>query len=239
MTFKQSSFKLDYIETKWLGGKYRGWVKKNSSKKYSFVLKCKGDDGKSKILSPYVSFYIDNYSSEQAAKMAIEHHRRRECLRFRLFPTNLYRYVFYKGGLCIEMRLTKGYTCIFDTEYLNKIKQYTWCVSKMTGSYTKYVTAYVKGQKNKLYMQQLLTDFKYKVVDHINRNGLDNRKCNLKDGGNSKNQLNRRMRSDNTSGHNGISWVKKKKDGNLDGQRMVQELQRHLPLNNMELSKKH
>lgn len=41
-------------------------------------------------------------------------------------------------------------------------------------------------------------------VDHENRDGLDNRKSNLRDGGNSVNSFNQKIRSDNRTGFRGV-----------------------------------
>ena len=50
----------------------------------------------------------------------------------------------------------------------------------------------------------------WKMVDHINRNGLHNLRSNLRDGGNGKNERNQKMHKTNTSGFNGIVLEKKK-----------------------------
>jgi hypothetical protein len=41
-------------------------------------------------------------------------------------------------------------------------------------------------------------------VDHVNRDGLDNRKSNLRDGSNGVNAFNQKVRSDNTTGFRGV-----------------------------------
>jgi len=49
------------------------------------------------------------------------------------------------------------------------------------------------------------------LVDHKDRNGLNNNIDNLRDLSHSLNHLNADVRSDNTSGHTGVRWNKKAK----------------------------
>lgn len=46
------------------------------------------------------------------------------------------------------------------------------------------------------------------VIDHINRNGLDNRWCNLRDVPRTVNARNRQLQSNNSSGIAGVTWNK-------------------------------
>lgn len=55
-------------------------------------------------------------------------------------------------------------------------------------------------------MHRLITD--YTLVDHNNRNTLDNRKSNLKNASKSENNRNHKLRKDSTSGISGVNWDK-------------------------------
>ncbi|MEG7750695.1 HNH endonuclease, partial [Listeria monocytogenes] len=47
-------------------------------------------------------------------------------------------------------------------------------------------------------------------VDHIDGNGLDNRRANLRVASKTQNVRNQRIRQDNTSSFKGVSWSKRR-----------------------------
>tara|TARA_R110000744_G_scaffold242635_1_gene359680 strand:+ start:259 stop:783 length:525 start_codon:yes stop_codon:yes gene_type:complete len=69
--------------------------------------------------------------------------------------------------------------------------------------YARYQDGYGrKSAKSKKFHRFVMSEVK--CVDHENRDGLDNRKSNLRDGGNSVNSFNQKIRSDNTTGFRGV-----------------------------------
>jgi hypothetical protein len=57
---------------------------------------------------------------------------------------------------------------------------------------------------NRVYLHQLIAGVK--APDHANRDGLDNRRVNLRVATPSQNNINHGLSSDNTSGYKGVSW---------------------------------
>ena len=95
---------------------------------------------------------------------------------------------------------TKGDAFLFDKEDFDSIKKITWC--KKDG----YIVGYVN--KKVVYLHRfILKPPKGYVIDHINHNGLDNRRNNLrvcKQKDNSKNNL---VSKNNTSGETGVRYI--------------------------------
>lgn len=88
----------------------------------------------------------------------------------------------------------------FDLEDYDLIKNYCWYECGSTG----YMQTRTPNNEW-IYMHRLITKNKYKIVDHINRNKLDNRKVNLRDATKRINILNREgVISTNTSGYTGV-----------------------------------
>ena len=91
---------------------------------------------------------------------------------------------------------------IFDIEDIDKIKNHTWNRTDLQRS-TYYCRSNKVGRLHRFILD--VTD-KSIIVDHINHNGLDNRRCNLRICTNSQNLCNCNLPKNNKSGHKGVYW---------------------------------
>lgn len=103
---------------------------------------------------------------------------------------------------------------IIDTEDLSRVKvASTWFAnpSNNPGRKSFYVHGYLgDGKYVQLHRYLLGINDPEQVIDHINRNPLDNRKSNLNLVTQAENVQNSSIRCDNTSGHKGVSWNKRR-----------------------------
>lgn len=87
---------------------------------------------------------------------------------------------------------TNGHTILVDADDYPFLNRYTWYVLKnkaMVG-YAR-TNIFINGKKITIPMHRLIMGMRTKIVDHQNRNTLDNRKQNLRFCSASQNQLNR------------------------------------------------
>lgn len=99
---------------------------------------------------------------------------------------------------------------LIDLEDIDKVKDFKWCMhSERNGTYT-YVTTSNKNCKYTKLHRLIMNASKNEVVDHINRNQLDNRKCNLRLCSNQENLQNCNISKNNTSKCKGVYWAKDK-----------------------------
>ena len=106
------------------------------------------------------------------------------------------------------IKLTQGYVTLIDDEDLKWLNHYEWCVS--LGSERK--TAYAMNSLNKLMHVIIMQHHNLWIpgygTDHIDRNGLNNQKYNLRVASKSENGANSTMKKNNTSGYRGV-WFSK------------------------------
>ena len=96
-----------------------------------------------------------------------------------------------------------------DKENMEKCSKLTWHYAKNKDS--KYIQTRIKGKMIKLHRYIMNMNNSNLVVDHINRNPLDNRKSNLRICSYKENSFNKSIRVDNTSGIPGVSFHKTNK----------------------------
>lgn len=88
---------------------------------------------------------------------------------------------------------------LIDLEYVDVVNDYKWRLN-----YHGYV---VNDKVGKLH-RFLMNPGEDLVIDHINRNRLDNRICNLRACTLQENNMNKSIQCNNTSGIQGVSWDK-------------------------------
>lgn len=78
----------------------------------------------------------------------------------------------------MELFTKKGDSFIIDDDDYDLIKNYSWTVSK-----NGYVSTWDKINKKRMGIHRIImgvSNTSYPIVDHINRDPRDNRKCNLR-----------------------------------------------------------
>ena len=105
--------------------------------------------------------------------------------------------------------LTRGLDAIIDAEDVNLISGYNWTAYKGGRTFYASRTKNAKYYQKNVSMHRVIIKAPPKMhVDHINGNGLDNRKENLRLATQSQNQHNARRRVDNPSGYKGVRAYK-------------------------------
>lgn len=108
-----------------------------------------------------------------------------------------------------QKREVVGYAKI-DTSMVEKCKPYKWHLQKRTrGKGHDGNSDYVHNQ-NKIPLHRFILGKPTEgyTIDHINRDGLDNRVCNLRFATFSQNNMNKGLQKNNTSGCTGVTWHK-------------------------------
>lgn len=104
------------------------------------------------------------------------------------------------------IELTQGQRAIVDDKTYDALSSFKWYAAKR--GYTFYAQRVFGGRI--LHMHRLIMNpEKENEVDHINGNGLDNRRENLRVVARSQNQWNRGRQKNNKSGYKGVGCFPK------------------------------
>jgi hypothetical protein len=108
--------------------------------------------------------------------------------------------------------LTKGQIAIIDDEDYERISAFKWCCAYGRETfYGKRAYGFQSEHITVLLHRFILNAPKDMQVDHINGDGLDNRRANLRICTHADNQHNRKKQKTNTSGYKGVFWNKQYK----------------------------
>lgn len=112
-----------------------------------------------------------------------------------------------------KVQLTQGYSAIIDPEDWDKVSAMKWhCHIKSNTIYAMRTEFRECGKKYHLMMHRFIINAPDGVnVDHINRNGLDNRKSNLRLCNPHQNMGNRKGLSNSSSIYKGVHYKKRDK----------------------------
>jgi hypothetical protein len=101
--------------------------------------------------------------------------------------------------------LTQGKFAIVDADDYDWLSQYKWYAVKDSGTF-------YAGRKSKgrllLMHREILQPPKDAICDHINHNGLDNRRSNVRVCTRAQNQHNRKPQPAKSSKYKGVNWYR-------------------------------
>lgn len=106
----------------------------------------------------------------------------------------------------MERLLSTGDVLLYDEEDADMVNGRKWYVFNPAPN-----SFYVQDCKGRSLHRILMNAPRGMCVDHINGNGLDNRRSNLRLCTKRQNNLNSRLRSDNSSGFRGVSFYPRDK----------------------------
>jgi len=112
-----------------------------------------------------------------------------------------------------QIKLTQGKVALVDDEDYEYLNQWKWLAHKDWKSNTYYAARTVHKQKRRMILihRVILNAPNGVQVDHINSNGLDNQKLNLRLCSRAENRRHQQLHCNNSTGYKGVHLRKRKK----------------------------
>ena len=115
-----------------------------------------------------------------------------------------------------EIPLTQGKVALVDDEDYEWVSQFKWCTNKIGNTFyaLRNANRIEDVRRKTILMHRIVMKDILKenfVVDHIDHNGLNNQKSNLRVVTHRENMMNRRDKNLHSSIYSGVSWYKNNK----------------------------
>jgi hypothetical protein len=104
-----------------------------------------------------------------------------------------------------RLPLTKGYEALIDAQDVAFVEQWCWYAAESDGCVYAARTYHVDGKRVREYLHKAVTGSDT-LLDHVDGNGLNNMRTNLRPVTSSQNAMNRKLFRTNTHGVKGVSW---------------------------------
>ena len=106
----------------------------------------------------------------------------------------------------VKIELTQGKHALIDDDDYNRILKYKWCAHFEHNNWYAVTGKVINGKRHTIRMHRLIMDaMPGEIMDHINGNGLDNRKENLRFCTAKQNCWNSGSRKGTSSKYKGVS----------------------------------
>ena len=110
--------------------------------------------------------------------------------------------------MTVEIKLTQGKVALIDDEDFENVSQHKWCAAK-THRRGFYAITSIKNGKNMSLHRLIMCTSSEMQIDHIDGNGLNCQRHNMRFATHSDNMKNRRMNYNSVSGFKGVNLYKR------------------------------
>lgn len=112
----------------------------------------------------------------------------------------------------LEIPLSRGMVALVDKEDYERLSKYKWYADKIGSKwYAKRTIIKDCGKRTSMYLHREILGVGVGNVDHIDGNGLNNRRNNLREATKRQNNMNRRPIKTGTSRYKGVSFDRRRK----------------------------
>lgn len=130
-----------------------------------------------------------------------------------------------------KIELTQGQVALVDDIDYEYLSQWKWCASWIGKNFRPMRFPWIDGKQKTLYMYTVIANrmgIDSKLIDHIDRNSLNNQRSNLRSATHSQNQHNRGAPLNSKTGVKGVSFYKP--NGKYQANITIDRKQYHLGL---------